>query len=302
MTTLLIGNFGAKNIGDELILALALKNYPKSVVMTVNSKFSQNFCETNFDTIPPFPAGFRSFFKYLISAKYRNTYKLLNKKIDQIIFPGGGLFAIKFKAVWIWFITIFWCRILFPKATIQFQHQGVDSHFKFLEKKMTAWAFKKAEKISVRDTASTKALKKYGIKKNILIDQDQVEKSITNYTLQITNKKKLILVNAKSILTKEYYDVLNNNFDQYKKYFLNFDPKDEFGIRHNFFDKIITPKTKTEVFELFSKAEFAIGERLHFLILGNHFCGNKKTFTIKTPYSEKVQNFCSKNKIKILSN
>ena len=60
MKTLLVGNFGADNVGDELILLAALEVYPESLVMTSNPEFSQTFTERTFETISMTPTGFRS--------------------------------------------------------------------------------------------------------------------------------------------------------------------------------------------------------------------------------------------------
>ena len=55
--TLLIGSFGAGNIGDEMILLAALEAYPKSLVMTADKDASATFLAREIQTVQPFPIG-----------------------------------------------------------------------------------------------------------------------------------------------------------------------------------------------------------------------------------------------------
>lgn len=74
--TLLIGNFGSGNIGDELILNFSLEKYEKDdvVVMTNEKVFSQEFTEKQFETIPFFPTGVRSFFSFIFDKKAKKDF------------------------------------------------------------------------------------------------------------------------------------------------------------------------------------------------------------------------------------
>ena len=99
MKTLLVGNFGARNVGDEMILASALERYPDAVVATADAEFSTRFQEKKFQTVLPFPTGLRSWIRFLSHPEA--TMRELKGTIDTIVFPGGGLLAIKDKAWWI---------------------------------------------------------------------------------------------------------------------------------------------------------------------------------------------------------
>lgn len=294
MKTLLIGNFGARNIGDELILAATLEDYPNPIVMTADSEFSQNFCEKKFDTISPFPTGLRSFFRFLLSKKYRLQLLSLRGQIGEVVFPGGGLFAIKSRAYLIWGITFLWVRKLFPKIKIILEHQGVDKPKGYLNKKIVQYVFSHTDQISARDDQSANILGKLGIQ-NVEITGDLVatflQKKFPERSFQ---KQKIILVNARTPFNTA---LAEERFPQYKKIFVAFEPADARHVPENFEGEIIFPHTARETFKLFQTAEIVIGQRLHFLILAEFFCGVDHTFTLGKPYSEKVENFVQKTGI-----
>jgi polysaccharide pyruvyl transferase WcaK-like protein len=298
MKTLLIGNFGAKNIGDELILASALEDYPESFVMTNNETYSQKFTETEFATVPFVPTGMRSFFRFLYSSKYRTRIFQLNKKCSQVIFPGGGLFAIRFRACFLWFLVFLWIRFLFPKNKIVLQHQGIDCHLGFLSRRLTRWALKQANSITVRDESSRKAVKKY-IGKDVANIGDRVQKYLKKKTFSpVIQKEKWILINAKK--NWNYWDI-ENKFPVRKKIFVGFDSNDMNYAPNELKKNAIFPQTKTELIDIFQKSEFVIGMRFHSLLLGTFFCSDDKTFLLGKPYSEKVENLAREHHLHHIS-
>ena len=294
MKTLLIGNFGARNVGDELILAAALEDYPDAIVMTADSEFSQNFCEKKFDTVPPFPTGLRSFLQFLFFKKYRSQLFSLRGQIEKVVFSGGGLFAIKFRAYLIWGITFLWIQKLFPKTKIIFEHQGVDKPKGWLNKKIVQYVFSRIDKISVRDQESANILGELGIQ-NVEISEDLVATFLRKkFPERNFQKQKIILLNARAPFDTA---LIEDRFSQYKKIFVAFEPSDARHVPKNFDGKIIFPHTAKETFELFQMAEIAIGQRLHFLILAEFFYGTNHTFALGKPYSETVENFAQKKGI-----
>lgn len=104
----LVGNFGAGNFGDELILAGFLKKIGKElprakvVVLAGKPKLVRRF--HGVDALPQIPTGFRSFWK-------RGWWRSLRKirEADAIIFPGGGLFSDEesWRAIFLWSVHIF---------------------------------------------------------------------------------------------------------------------------------------------------------------------------------------------------
>ena len=293
---LLIGNFGAKNLGDELILLASLAKTKNSIVMTNDVEYSQKFCMQNFENVSFFPVGFRSFWKFFCNSSYRKKIFLLKNEIDEIIFCGGGLFAIRFKAVWIWFIIFLWAKY-FLKKPVFFIRQGIDQNLGFFSQKIIQFVFSRADYISVRDSESAEILKKLKIK-NVEIKNDAVIQYLkNNFEKNFIPKEKIILINAKSFFDPKK---ILKKYPQHKLIFIAFDPQDKKFVPKNFNHEILFPADKNQLFEIFQKAEISIGERLHFLILGENFCGKEKTFLLKKPYSEKVKNFSQKRFIKIL--
>lgn len=298
MKTLLVGNFGAQNIGDELILASALEEYPDCVVMTADSEYSQKFTEKEFETVPFVPTGIRSFLKFLCSKKYRTRIFELNKKCVQIIFPGGGLFAINLRACFLWFVVVLWMRILFPKNKIILQYQGVDRNLGFLSRWMTARSLARVDSVTVRDEASREAVKQY-LGKDAENLGDRVQNYLAkHYPEKSFEKEKLVLVNAKKYWP---YWVVKNQFPIRKKIFVGLDPSDMNYVPSVLKEDAIFPETKTELFSLFQRAEFVVGMRFHSLLLGAFFCSDDKTFLLGKPYSEKVANLVQEHHLHHLS-
>ena len=274
--TLLIGNFGAQNIGDELILSMALDQYPDSIVMTSDPQFSKTFTEKEFETISMPPTGVRSFFKDLICTDTKSCVS--QQGIEQIIFPGGGLFAITPKAYLIWGKVIDWCAKNFPEVPIILEHQGFDEPKNLWEINFLCKALSKVNKVTVRDKESAEVVQKYS-DHNPEIVGDRVETlraTSHGYKPQATSHK-LLLVNAMKPYNKE---VVQQKFPDHKIQELAFG-KGDLGKK---------PKTKTELFTLLQKADVMVGERFHSLVLGQAYCLGK-TYLLSEPYSTKVKNW-----------
>ena len=295
--TLLIGNFGARNIGDELILLFAVEKNKNVVVMTADPRFSQEFCGSRFETISPFPSGIRSLIRFIFQKK-----KSCHLKIDRVVFPGGGLFAIKTKADFIWWCQFQWAKKLFPKALFILEYQGVDSKEYFLHKFFIKSVFSKADKITVRDQPSVDFLKLVGIK-NIKMVGDRVEMQLEKKKRHRDDFKKnrIVLIHIKKLVSvAKWKKVLKHIPENYNMVFVCFDSEDARFVPKGFKGEVFYPHTKKETYDLFENASMAIGQRLHFLILAEYFCGNENIFVLGKPYAEKVENFCKKKEIKML--
>ncbi len=299
MKTLLIGNFGSGNIGDELILASALREYPDAVVMTADADFSQKFCGKKFQTMPFPPTGVRSALRWVFSKKYREMLNRVqhDKEIKRIVFPGGGLFAIKFQACFLWRMVFRWAQKL--GCPIELLHQGVDEHLGFFSQLNTKFVLSRAAQITVRDDSSARAVKAI-CGKDVENQQDNLQSSISNLQLekgQGTRDKGQILLNARARFDLKILDSRLREND--KMVFVAFDRLDLKCVPQDFSGEVVYPQTEKQVFDLFQKAECSVGERFHFLLLGAHFCGENHTFTLREPYAEKVKNFCSACGIKV---
>ncbi len=161
----LVGNFGAENVGDELILAGFLrklgKELPKAkvVVLGGNPNLVRRF--HGVDALPHLPTGWRSFWR-------RGWWRSLQavKKCDAVVFPGGGLFNDEegFRAIWIWGIHILIARYFWKPVFLIGQSVGkIEGEY---AKDFTRKVLRKVEWIGVRDTASAAELKRLGIASN----------------------------------------------------------------------------------------------------------------------------------------
>ena len=279
--TLLVGNFGARNVGDEMILASALECYPDAIVMTADEMFSKRFQEKEFQTVLPFPTGFRSWLRFFSHSK--GTVREMKGTIDKIVFPGGGLLAIKNKAWWIWGSSVVGLRFLFPHTEIEMQSQGVDSPKNWWQRFWLKQVLRSVNLISVRDEEGADTLRAFGCKSEIVGDaaenflQEISGGKVSNFKLRFVKKDK-VLVNARAKFDGEW-----PNAD----IFLAMEPGDARWCPENFQGKIIFPKTVKEAIEIFSSAKEVIGQRLHFLIVAKA-CGCPEVKTLGNPYAEKV--------------
>lgn len=283
---LLVGSFGARNIGDELILDSALDEYKNAVVVTANKKASQKFCERDFSCIKPLPAGFRSLIAWTSDPLYRKDWNNASKHIDTIVFPGGGLFAISFIACFYWFLTFLWLKHFFPKAKIIFQHQGVDKGMGFFSRLLAGYVLKRADSITVRDTASVQAV--YQVTGRMVEDKgDRVEKYLDSKKIKTGSN---ILINA----VKKFDGTKIRKKYGEKIKFIAFAPKDLYACRVSLQANAHFPKTKSELFDIFGSSKMIIGERFHSIVLGKYLLGKENTKVLRKPYSEKVKSFSRK--------
>jgi len=158
----LIGSFGAGNVGDELILAGFLqkirKELPRAkvVVLAGNPKLVRRF--HGVDALPLLPTGLRSFWKM-------NWWRSLQKirTADAIIFPGGGLFSDEesWRAVFLWGLHILVARYFWKPVYLL--GQSVGPFEKKWTRKFTRFCLAKTEWIGARDAASEAELTRSGI-------------------------------------------------------------------------------------------------------------------------------------------
>lgn len=281
--TLLVGNFGARNVGDEMILASALERYPDAIVMSADGVFSQRFQEKTFPTVLPFPTGFRSWVRFLSHPE--GTLRELKGKVDRIIFPGGGLLAIKDRAWWIWGSTIVGLRKMFPEARMEMEAQGIDVPKNDWQKFWLNRVIVATNSITVRDEASAAVIDSFGSRAEIVGDAVESwlgSQPIPNPSLsKKEGGKKLVLINARAKFTGEWPKA---------DIFIAMEPSDARWVPRDFPGKVVFPDTVKEALEVFGSAKVVIGQRLHFLIMAKA-CGCPEIQTLGKPYAEKVKNW-----------
>jgi len=165
---ILIGSFGADNLGDELILAGFLAKLKQELpcaeitVFASNTRTSKKWhAGSGARFLPLVPAGLRSFlrFDWLWSIA-------AIRRADAVIFPGGGLFTDEesWQAVLIWSVQLLAARF-FWKDVFLFG-QSVGPFKTSFGRRLAKLALTKAELIAVRDQASAQELKRLNITKS----------------------------------------------------------------------------------------------------------------------------------------
>jgi len=160
----LIGSFGAGNLGDELILAGFLAKLKKELprieitVLTGNPRKSKKWhADSKALFLPLLPAGLRSLLRF----DWLRTVAAI-RRTDAVIFPGGGLFtddeSLFAPLLWSWQLLVakfFWKPVfLFGQSIGPFRSS--------FARELSRFALDKAELIGVRDIASAGELKKLG--------------------------------------------------------------------------------------------------------------------------------------------
>ena len=141
MSYLLVGNYGAGNLGDEALREYFLKRFPDVdwSVVSANPKKGE---------FARFPLGIRSFFK----PWWRTISEL--RKSDGVVFGGGSLFtdieSRKACILWWWHAFIAW---IFRKP-VYLAFQGIGPFRTCMGDKLSRWVIDKADYISVRDEKS----------------------------------------------------------------------------------------------------------------------------------------------------
>lgn len=289
----LIGNYGATNVGDEAILHTILKSHPDHEFTVFSANPHKTEHEYGVKSVPLFPLGLRSFFKY----GFRRSIKAL-RSVDAVILGGGGLMQDDhILACFLWAWQIFWVKFfqkpLFIYAT------GVGPLKTWIGKKLTKWVYAGSAGITLRDHASQGYIHRLGLPlDNVEITSDPVflfkhseydqgrriphtyiislrpwlkynSKIIsvfTNYLLELKRCKnaKFVFVCMQSVKEKDHIviDPVISKTD---------------GI-------LVAPKNFSELLDIMAEAEFAIGMRYHFLIAAIL----TKTPALAISYSHKV--------------
>lgn len=258
---LIIGNYGAGNFGDELVLESILKMLPKEKIRVVSRDFY------------PFPSGIRSFF---ISIFTRRIFKTLATymRANTVIFGGGTLFTSEEPiTIWIWSMQIL--PAIFLRKKIICFGQGIGPIRGRFSKWIMRKIFSRFAHIILRDCESGKILRSTGVTNEIKIVPDPVfamkfEKAKGGELLVALRDWKFSGVDFMQKMT----DFLEWIYLEYglKTHFLIFDRADT-DISEKIASGIVSYKAQiSEVGfgnfkEIFSKGSFALNFRLHASIL-----------------------------------
>lgn len=157
-----MGNFGAENIGDELILegflAQLAQHSPQTKVTVLggNPRLIQRW--HGVDALPLLPCGLRSFF----TGNWVRSFQAIHAA-DNVVFPGGGLFtdSESFRAILLWGMHLLVARFFWKPVYLL--GQSIGPFHSEASKSFTRFCLSKAEWIGVRDSASEKELRSLSI-------------------------------------------------------------------------------------------------------------------------------------------
>ena len=261
---LVIGSYGAGNIGDEAMLSVILDKLKNKecFVLSGDIKDTKKRHPEAKDVAMHFPFGLRSFFSF----EWFKSFKLL-KKADLVLLGGGGLFTdiYSFKAILLWSWHIKLARF-YNKRIILFAN-SVGPFRSKLAARITKKALKKCEKIIVRDDLSAEVVKKL-MGKGPIVGSDVV--FLKEHKCGGTREKTAVINlrpwDVDFIEVKTFVgDLLD---DGYKVNFIAMEQMDKklLGKFVRKGVKVTYPNDFHELLDLLCCAEMAIGMRLHFLI------------------------------------
>jgi|GEM_PF-293447 len=262
---LIIGSYGASNIGDEAMLEMILKHLPKAPKKYVLSGRPSDTAIRHAGITQVsghLPFGLRSFFRF----KWLSSLRLI-RKVDIVLLGGGGLFVDDYrkKAVPLWAWHVFWCRLL-GKSPVLFAN-SVGPLKTRLGRFLTKWSLKRCRLIILRDADSEKLVKKLLPQANVFLGGDL---AFLFHQPKIRARQKKVAINLRDWKIENH--CIQNSLktlrqNGYEPVFVAMESKDQECLRKVVPDaEIHLPKDFTALCELLSGCEFAIGMRLHFLI------------------------------------
>jgi len=303
MKLIIAGNYGAHNLGDELILEGILtairRIKPAAEITILSEKPQETKNKYEVHCLKKFPAGFRSLFFRLLNGDFKKTSKAV-KECDFFMFGGGGLFdGTTLKGMIIWAVqAAFAYRYKKPVILYAQSVSSIDSKLKrWIVKKV----FGKAVFISVRDENSKEILKDIIKGKQVYIMPDMIFRIEDFKQTRTPNSQNKVLICLKKIewmkeeLKASIIEFANNLLrENMTVEFLPFAIEDEKYL-NEIADKI-TQKEKIEIHrftedknrisEIFQTADFVLGMRLHGVLMAI-ICGIP---FIAINYNPKVEN------------
>ena len=303
MKIAIAGNYGANNLGDELILGgllttlRAVKPAAEITVLSANPKLITEKFEVR--SVRKFPAGIRSFITYLFNGNLNKTRKTI-KECDFFILGGGGLFDdASLRAVIIWGVQGLAASL--HKKPIIMYGQNLRSLKSRIARYIVKKLFKKAVFIAVRDEDSKKTIKSLIKGKKIYLMPDLIFKLEPKFK-QARENKLLICLRQQANLPKTFESAIAGFINQLaqededlKIEFLPFKKGKDTLFHSKIIEKIankdrISKVAYTEkrqnIERLFSESKVVLGMRLHSILMAI----NTGTPFIAINYNPKVKN------------
>lgn len=284
---LIIGNYGAGNLGDDAIFAgivseLAEIGY-KGKISLLHSGFASSLdIYEGFDKFPLVPSGFRSFLR-----KNLDTFEAI-KKADLIILGGGGLFvdSESMKAPFIWYKQAMACKSL--KTPYICYSQSIGPLNSFISRFFTNKVLKNAKAVHFRDKNEHTDSALFWAAKN---KKTEVKDNTFLLSLRKWDKK----------TDASWEEIIKNckNYANEHKLTLKLLPMDlrdgsELNALKNTGLELLQPKSATDLLKIISKANILCSMRLHPSILALAV----GTPVVSISYSRKVQSFIENMNVK----
>ncbi len=269
----LIGNYGATNVGDDAILK-ALSECFHEHELTVFSAHPVKLGGKSLKFTPLFPLGIRSFFRHGLKKS-----KTALSQLDCVILGGGGLFQDdRLYACFLWAWQVFWVKRL--KKPLLIVATGVGPLNTWWGRRLTKWAFQKADDISVRDQSSRDWLESIGVTSKIHLTADPAFSFLKQGKPQKEDQKGRIVIsirpwlNYNDRLIRALGDFLNELKAKNKTNFvfvaMQSIKESDLQLIKPLLKKVegelIVPQDFDQLLEILGEAEFVIGMRYHVMI------------------------------------
>lgn len=288
MKIVIAGNYGAKNLGDEMILEGVLKSLEclgESEITVLSADPTETEEAHKVRSVEKVPAGFKSF----LNSKGAGRKAI--SECDYFILGGGGLFgSLTFRANIIWAIQAFTAQ--YYKKPVICLGQSVGKIKNILVKVMVKRIFQKAKLITVRDQDSKNNLQEIGVKQKIHVFPDPVFRTDKAPASERTNSVVVALrqmtnlsPNFKEIIQKFLNWLINKEKKELK--FIDFQKGSEHDQKlHQAIQENVSGKNILDISE-FSRADLIIGMRLHSILTAI----KRETPFIAINYNSKVSSY-----------
>lgn len=290
---LIIGNYGAGNLGDEAILESLLElcdqHRIRANVVSANPEATREAHRV--PTTLPLAAGLRSFLQF----NSQQTKKYFTET-DAIILGGGGLFTNEtFQAPIIWARQAY--QAMHNKKPLYCVGQSVGPLGSAWSRAITGFVFRYAEHTILRDQESAELLKDLGVEKDKIEVAGDLALLLPPSQTKPNPKRKRMLISLRSWhglhsqAIEALIKVLPTLTEEVALLPMGDDDEEILAQVAHDIDldaEIIHPQTPQEVMAEIARANLVIGMRLHSLILATA----QGIPCVGISYSDKVTNFC----------
>lgn len=294
---LIIGNYGAGNLGDDAILGgilvhLRALGWKGGLSVTHGGVSSSTDIYRGLEKVPFYPVGLRS----RLNGRLRRAAKRAFQSAEGAILGGGGLFtdSESLKAPYIWYRQAMAC-VRFGVPYICYA-QSVGPLGSWLARRWARFVFSHAQAIHVRDTASAQILKNLGIVE-VTVGTDAALAYLLEHREKSISKEKILLFIPRlwpGVSKKEWSALIpllqhSAEAEGWKCIGMSMGVAafEERSLFKALGVEAFEPGSALQAFEAIQKAQRVVSMRLH----GGIFALAARVPFIALSYTPKVQNF-----------